>query len=387
MTLRVVTDQAELEDAVASLRDRGRLACDLESNGMFAYRAKLCIVQLAVGSDVVVVDTLAAPAEPLGRLLGPEGPVKIVHDVAFDARILAEHGVELGNVHDTSVIARMLGRTATGLASLLGAELGVTIDKKMQHHDWSKRPLETSALAYLAADVLHLELLDEKLWAEATAKGIVAEIEEETRYRLACSIASAREVDPRPPWVRVKGVDKLPAAEQAVLRRLCDVREREAKRLDVPPYKVVANEVLLAIAHARPASRDELSRIRGARQGRAAPLANALLEAVRAGASDGRPPAEERQMLERPRVAPAVARARRERESRLVAWRREEAKRRGVDEQVVLPGHCVQDLVDLEEPTRDALARVPGLGGFRVERDGDALLGALAGQPAGGTTR
>jgi ribonuclease D len=76
-----------------------------------------------------------------------------------------------------------------------------------------------------------------------------------------------------------------------------------------------------------------------------------------------------------------VAKARRLREQRLTKWRREAAKTRGVDEQVVLPGHCLQDLADLDVPSRAAIAAVPGLGAFRVERDGDALLAALAEAP------
>jgi len=44
----------------------------------------------------------------------------------------------------------------------------------------------------------------------------------------------------------------------------------------------------------------------------------------------------------------------------------------------VLPGHCLQDLADLDEPGIADLANVPGLGAFRVERDGEAIVAALA---------
>ena len=49
----------------------------------------------------------------------------------------------------------------------------------------------------------------------------------------------------------------------------------------------------------------------------------------------------------------------------------------GVDEQVVLPGHCLRDLADGAACDLDALARTPGIGRFRVDRDGDALLATL----------
>jgi ribonuclease D len=380
---RVVSDDRAMEQLVAELGGEPVLACDLESNGMFAYRARLCVVQLATPRGVFVLDTLAASPGPLGRLLSQAGPLKIIHDVAFDARILAENGIELGNVHDTSIAARMLGHTSTGLASLLASELGLTVDKAMQQHDWSERPLDERMLAYLSADVRHLAELEEKIWTEIRAKGIEREVDEETRYRLGTAIASAREVDERPPYVRVKGCEKLPPVDLAVLRHLCAAREEAASRLDVPPYKVVGNETLLAIAAARPTSLSELGKIRGARQGRAAPLGNRILEAVRAGVRDGQIPEADRAWFERPRMAPAIARARKERESRLLAWRRAEAKRREVDEQVVLPGHCAKDIVALEQPSLDAIAAVPGIGGFRVERDGEAILRALTGAGGG----
>jgi ribonuclease D len=84
-------------------------------------------------------------------------------------------------------------------------------------------------------------------------------------------------------------------------------------------------------------------------------------------------------MLERPRLPAAVAKARRAREGRLTSWRRAEAKRRGVDEQVILPGHCLQDLADLDDgASLEEVARIPGIGAFRVTRHGAALVAVLA---------
>jgi hypothetical protein len=44
---------------------------------------------------------------------------------------------------------------------------------------------------------------------------------------------------------------------------------------------------------------------------------------------------------------------------------------------VILPGHCLQDLADVAEPSLEAVAAVPGIGAFRVERYGEGLLAAL----------
>jgi ribonuclease D len=380
--MRVFARDSELAELASGAMGAARLAVDLEASGMFAYRARICTVQLAWRSaeQMAVVDALSTPVAGLGPLLGVGGPIKIVHDVAFDARLLADEGVELGNVHDTAIAARMLGRAATGLASLLASELGLQIGKAMQHHDWRLRPLDGPMLAYLAADVAHLEALEQVLWRQVTERGVEDAILEETRYRLASAVAAARAPQGSPAYARIKGVGRLPERERAVLRVLAELREHEAERRDVPPYKVVSNETLLALAHARPTTPAEVARMRGIAS--SSPAARAFVEELARGvATAGETvPEEERALFARPQVPAAVARSRREREVRLLSWRRAEAKRRGVDEQVVLPGHCAQDVVDGEIARVEDLSTVPGMGAFRVLRDGEAILRALRGQ-------
>jgi ribonuclease D len=374
---RVVESTAEVEAIARAAEKAERIAVDVESNGMFVYRAKTCVVQLAYGGEAIVVDALAASLAPLAHALGADGPIKIVHDVAFDARILAESGIDIGNVHDTAIAARMLGHTATGLASMLASSLGVTITKAMQHHDWSKRPFDERALAYLVTDVAHLAALDDAIWGAVRERGIEDEVLEETRYRIATAIESARTPDVRPPYVRVKGAERSKGAELAILRGLAAAREREAERRDVPPHKVMSAEAMLAVARSRPATLAQLRRVRGAA---VEAIGEEMLRAVSDGLAAGAVPDEERAFFERPRIAREEIEARRKREVRLTAWRKAEAKRRQVDEQVVLPGHCVRDIAERGAESTEALAAIAGIGAFRVARDGEAIVVALRGE-------
>jgi ribonuclease D len=380
--MRVVREEGELADLAREAGHAERLAVDLEASGMFAYHARICTVQLAWQSagHMAVVDALTAPVAALANLLGAEGPTKIVHDVAFDARLLAEAGVELGNVHDTAIAAHMLGRAATGLAALLASELGVQIAKGMQHHDWRLRPLDDKMLTYLAADVAHLEALERVLWREVVDRGVEDEVLEETRYRLASAAVGARAPQDGPAYARIKGAGRLPERDRAALRVLAELREHEAKRRDVPPYRVASNETLIALAQARPSTSADVARMRGVAS--SSPEARAFVDEVAQGlASAGVTiPEDERALFERPQVPAAAAKARREREVRLLSWRRAEARRRGVDEQVVLPGHCAKDAVDGDIARVDDLSRVRGIGAFRVLRDGEAIVRALRGE-------
>ena len=60
---------------------------------------------------------------------------------------------------DTMIAAQLLGEKEIGLAALLAARVGVTLDKAHQRADWSERPLSPSMAAYAAADVVHLPAL------------------------------------------------------------------------------------------------------------------------------------------------------------------------------------------------------------------------------------
>jgi len=380
---RVVAVQDDLQSVVTDAARARFVAVDVEASGMHAYRARVCTVQLAWedGGHIAVIDAVETSIAPLSDLLGARGPTKIVHDVAFDARLLADSGLELEGVHDTAIAARMLGRPATGLASLLDSELGLRIGKDMQHHDWRLRPLDDGMVAYLAQDVQHLEALHRSLWSEVVEKGIDEAVVEETRYRIACAIAAAKHGPTVPAYLRVKGADRLGERELAALRALVTLREREAEVRDVSPHKVAAHELVLAIASARPATLGELERMRGVS---ISPETRPFFEnAVRALAeADDRVPDDERALIHPEPLPAGILQARREREKRLVAWRRAEARRRGVDEQVVLPGHCLKTATATEIATVEALATIPGIGAFRVRRDGEAIVAALTGDGA-----
>jgi ribonuclease D len=389
----VIETPRALEAVIERASRATAVAVDVEANGLFVYRPRLCTVQLAWDeaehAHVAVVDTLAVPAAPLARLLGPGGPIKVLHDLTFDARMLDEAGAPLALARDTSVTARMLGYQATGLSALVEKELGIRLDKRFQQHDWSQRPLTSEHLRYLADDVAHLLRLDRALAARAEEKDLGPEIEEECAYKLRMAIAPPR--DGRPAYVRVKGVQKLDVAGRAVLRRLVLAREVAAEALDLPPFKVIGNEQLLELARLRPTRKEELGQIPGALSGRAGKLAERWLSAVAQGMADGDIPPEDRVHFEPPRVDPAWIARRRALEGRISAFRRAEARRRGVDEQAVLPGHCAQDLADVlaSAPPGDAelrakIAAIPGLGARRLERYGEVFVALLEpGTPAG----
>ncbi len=385
MATRLITRSDELEAVAARCKAAATLAVDGEGDGLHAYRAKLCVLQLAWREgdalQVAVVDALALDLSPLRSVLGPSGPDKVLHDLTFDARMLSERGLELGNVRDTSVSARFLGIEATGLASLCETHLGVNLEKRLQEHNWAERPFTAAQLDYLAGDVTHLLALDARLMDLARAAGILDEIAEECRYKLMTALRPPK--PGKPPWARIKGYRTLADAEKAVLQRLTAQRERIAERLDRPPFKVASNHVLLELAQKKPRKSADIRRML---QRGPARFTSEWLAAIARGLADGAP--EPQRVTPTPPLSPGEVSRRKSLDDALNRWRRHEAKRREVDLQVVLPGHCMGDTVAvLAEHGADrraleaALQRVEGLGHMRIARYAEAWHALAASIP------
>lgn len=377
MEVTLVESAADAEREVAALCAAPEVALDVEGDGLFRYRAQLCTVQVSDAERIVLFDTLAFDPVLLAPLLGADGPVKVIHDASFDARLLYERGVRLERLYDTSIAARFSGEQATGLASLSQKHLEVTLSKEQQHADWGKRPLDDEALAYLADDVRHLLELKQIIHEQVVAADLVEEVQCECEYLLSRAYQDAPES--RPPWTRVKGALDLPGRQRAILRELCLYRETLAQQWNVPPYKVMGNDALLLVAQRAPKTQDELFRVPRFGRGRIRKQTAHILRAVKQGAAQPDVPADEM-----PSKGPLPSRAERDHKKRLhkllSSWRKDEATRREIDAQAVLPGHCLQDLVAAEVQSVDDLQDIPGFGEVRRRKYGDALVTLLQGQ-------
>ena len=102
-----------------------RLGVDAEGDGLYRYRSRLCMMQICGGELEALIDTLALDdLTPLQPLLGEDGPLKVLHDVSFDAKMLDQRGLSLGRVFDTAVAARFLGDAPDAVQGFIPAKNG-----------------------------------------------------------------------------------------------------------------------------------------------------------------------------------------------------------------------------------------------------------------------
>jgi ribonuclease D len=328
------------------------------------------------GGRVWLVDPLAVPdLAPLGEITAAGRPLIVLHAGDNDlTHLKRRYAFRFGRIFDTSLAARFLGARALGLDVLLARYLGVTLPPSHQKDDWSARPLSPAQEQYAAADVLYLLPLKDRLVADLAAAGRLAWVEEESAA-LAEEPVAERAPDPDA-YLRVKGARELKPRQQAILRELWQARERLACEADRPPFKVLGDAALLALAQAAPATRAELAAVPGCSARVAERWGPALLEAI-ARAQALRE--DELPVPSRPPRPPALPGAVRRRIEALRRWRATAAPPTGLEPGVLLPNRLIRSIAEAAPRDLTALAAVEGVHRWRVDAFGREILAALRG--------
>src|SRR5690606_33940651 len=141
--VRWITSDAELPALCEALRGERFIGLDVETT---IKSQSLCLIQIAASSGTYLFDALElADLSPLAEVFGDAAVVKVIHNAAFERRILGRYGLALEGVVDTLRVSRRLRgtRIADGhsLKSVCARELGLMLDKSEQISDWSQRPL------------------------------------------------------------------------------------------------------------------------------------------------------------------------------------------------------------------------------------------------------
>ena len=244
------------------LKDIRELAIDTEGASFHRFVDRIYLLQLSTRDRHAVIDPLPMPVPPgLGELLESKNVEVVFHDADYDLRLLhQDYGWHVTNVFDTRIAAQLLGLTAFGLAALLERYFGVKLDKKHQRADWSMRPLTADMLDYAAQDTRYLLELKDRLTGELAALGRLGWAREE--FSLLEGTRWADE-DAALSYLKLKGARDLTRRELAVLRELVPWRDSVAGELDRATFRVIGNEQLLEISRVHPASREDLTKVKG----------------------------------------------------------------------------------------------------------------------------
>lgn len=344
------------------------VAVDIEADSLYSYYDKVCLIQLSVPGEDLIIDPLRkVDLLAFGELLADGDIVKVLHGADYDLRILnRDFGFTVSNIVDTSVAAQLLGYEAFGLDALLERHFGVKLDKSHQRSDWARRPLPRAMLEYAAADTRHLiplaSLLKERLTAQGRWEWAIEE------FRRLETIRFAEKEAGDEGFRRLKGVAALDQRALAIARDLYNWRDEMARAADRPPFKIFGNGLILDVARAKPADAAMLRAIKTvspAYQERYGPEVLRIVRNALEAAEDSLPAKSERRVWTRDKALDA-------RVARLKEARDAAARELKIDPVVLAPRHVLVAVA-----TTGDLDQVPAMREWQKRVVGEKLLNAL----------
>jgi ribonuclease D len=372
--MELIRSEAALREVADTLREVRLFAADTEAAGYHRYHDRICLLQLSTRTETFLVDTLEV--ESLGGIedlfAAPDHEV-VLHDADYDLRLLArDYGVRVRGLFDTKIAAQLLGEPAIGLGALVEKYVGTRLDKKHQRADWAQRPLTPSMLEYAAEDTRHLPELRDRLQEELRRVGRLHWAEEE--FTLRESTRWEDEPADAEGYLRLKNTRDLKPRQMAALRELYNWREAVAKRRDVATFRVVGNDVLIAIARALPRDTRALSKAAGVPSSIAERHGDEMQRAVQVALD--LPESELPQRVRGPRRPPPDP-AHEERAERLKRARDAAAEALGLDRGFLMPRQQIEDMARLQPRNATEMLQVADMRRWQVEALSDQLLKAL----------
>jgi ribonuclease D len=367
-------DRAEsMRTLVDDLRGVPRLGVDTESNSLYVYHERVCLLQISSPGQDYLVDPLAlSNISDLKEIFEDPRKEKIFHAAEYDLICLRrDYGFRVCGLFDTHAAARSLGSRECGLNALLAREFGVTLDKPMQRANWGHRPLSERQVEYARFDTHFLLPLRDRLAAQIESNGFWEELHDEFQRLEGIPDLETEGPESDPFW-RLRGVFELKPPQRAILLALHEWREKEAERIDRPSFFVLSVEAMTRLALEAPATLGQLAKS-GIPERTLRQSGKAILQAIERGKRRTPPdPTRNHRMDER-------AQARLE---ALRKWRKRRAETRGVESDVILCRDAMYRIANRAPESLAALAEIPGVGTFRLNAYGGEILAALDSIPA-----
>lgn len=245
----------------ASLNEQQAIAIDTEFVRTSTFYPIAGLIQIADPYGIYLIDPLAIKnPEPLAQVFQNPQVVKVIHACLEDLEVFkCFTGVVPVSIFDTQIAAAFAGFGASiGYAKLIESIESVTVPKQETRSNWLQRPLSAAQLKYAALDVEHLLGVYSVLMDTLESKNRLDWVESDCEL-LTTNFGANSQVDAY--FLKIKSAWKLKPRQLAVLQVLCEWREHEARKLDVPRSRVLKDHTLLEIAMSLPKTIEQLARM------------------------------------------------------------------------------------------------------------------------------
>ncbi len=365
LTYRWVTSDSELQEVTDRMIAADRYALDTEFHREKTYFPKLALVQVAVDSELLLIDPLRTDVSEMARAFAAD-TLAVLHAAQQDLDVLTHAvGAVPSRLWDTQLGAGFLGYGTPSLVSLLQGELSITPLKGDRLTDWLRRPLTEAQCQYAASDVAYLLEAFDRISVQLQDLGRGGWADQACADLASKPISGSR---PEEAWLRLKDVRTLRPAARAVAQAVAAWRERRAMASDIPVRHVLADLAVLGISQRQPTTMEELRQARGVdERSMRGGFAEEILAAVHHGASQPPP--------ELPVGTEDVDKELRPAITLISAWVSQLARSERIDAALLATR---SDLVAFLQGVPEARLR----SGWRAELLGDAITNLIEGRAA-----
>ncbi|PKN83823.1 MAG: hypothetical protein CVU46_15955 [Chloroflexi bacterium HGW-Chloroflexi-8] len=363
-----VENPNQLLEMVEEFKTEPIIGVDTESDSLYVYFEKVCLIQFSTPYCDYLVDPLSIDnLFPLNEIFNNPNIEKVFHAAEYDVMCLKrDFKFEFTNIFDTMIASRILGKNAFGLGNLLKDYFGIVVDKKFQRANWGKRPLTDEMLNYASMDSHYLINLRNLLFQELSERKLLALAKED--FNRTCDLDSFQpHKDGEQCWKMIKG-NHIKPQQMAVFMELCEFRERIARDRNIPAFKVVNSDVLVEIAKNCPLTFKELSEMPGIAPKIVGRYGDDFIRCVHAGL-------ENEPVYRQHRTKPNDAYL--QRYETIKIWRKNMANILQVESDVVLPKDKMELIAQKNPKTINDLKGFMLDTPFRFEKFGNEILSLL----------
>ena len=121
-----------LTDALEDISKAKEIALDTESNSLYVYQERICVIQISTGKTIYIFDPVSInELSPLNTITANPKIVKYIHGADYDVGGLKrDFRLEFANIFDTMIVAQFLNFAKIGMADLVEQYFGIHLEKK-----------------------------------------------------------------------------------------------------------------------------------------------------------------------------------------------------------------------------------------------------------------
>ena len=282
MSYETINSPADLSALCRRFAEVDRIGIDTEFVSEDTYRPELCLIQIATKDEFAVIDPYrVGDLQQLWNMLADGEHATIVHAAREELNFaLTACGRPPANLFDTQLAAGFCSAEyPSSYGSVVSRFLNARPGKGEQRTDWRRRPLTADQIDYALEDVRYLLPLYDTLRAKLKRLNRLDWLAEEMEHWLR-DVHDSRE---NPRWRRVSGLGNLSPRSLAIVRELWMWRREQAERRDIPPRRILRDDLIVELAKRKSDDIERIRAVRGMHRGMKQEWLMDLSECVRRG--------------------------------------------------------------------------------------------------------